>query len=145
MTKTYQGSNLWGEKKKRSSLSSASDVFLTARLSSPVWSGSILLLLRSFFSPCFLSLLFLYISPLQNRSQGSTVLIHWLLLGGDALDQVIGLCSGLTRKKHWKGTRESTPPHLPVPWNGWGIWNAACEQREGPGGIVSTSCLALTR
>lgn len=84
--------------------------------------GSILLLLRSFFFPLFPLSPFSYIST-QNRSQGSTVLIHWLLLGRDALDQVSGLCSGLDQEEALGRVRVSPhhPPHPPVrAWNGWG-------------------------
>lgn len=111
-----------GEKKEKvQSIFSASDGFSTARLSSPVWRVAFYFYLGHFF-PLVSSLSF-FIHSTQNRSQGSTVLIHWLLLGGDALDQVSGLCSGLDQEEALGRVRVSPhhPPHPPLrAWNGWG-------------------------
>ena len=86
-------------KEKIQSLSSASNGSSTARLSSPVCSVPFYFYLGLFFFfPLFPLSSYSCIST-QNRSQGSTVPIHWCLLGRDALDQVSGCCSGLDQKE----------------------------------------------
>ena len=82
---------------------------------------TILLLLSSFFFfPLFPLSSYSCIST-QNRSQGSTVPIHWRLLGRDALDQVSGCCSGLDQEEAPGRVHVSPhhPPHLAAhAWNG---------------------------
>lgn len=136
----------YGErKKKRPSLSSASDGFSTARLSSPLW--RVVFYLGHFF--LFVSSLFLFIHFYPEQESGIhcpySLASPWQRCSWSGVRALLRLGPG---RSTGKSTRESTPPPAPAcPCLEWMvIWNVACEQRwERAVEEGSTSFLALTR
>lgn len=148
--RTCQGRNLWGEKKEKvQSISSASNGFSTARLSSPVWSVAFYFYLDPFFFLfiCFLSLLTQAFLPRAGVRDPLS-----LFTGFSLAEMLLIRCQGATqawtRKKHrgenaWVHIIPRT--RLPVPGMDEDLECGLWAEVGGAVEEVSTSCLALTR